>query len=475
MSSFPKPSGAGNLGSRKGQAVMFALMSFTLIFGMTALAVDFGVVYSAQIALSASTKAATLAGAQAMATPGATQATVTTVVQNYSSQSGGVNASSLLSGATIASGYPAFSCRSTVTTALSVSCYGPSNSNAIAVKQNVTVPLYFLRLFGANSFTLSSLATAAMRGASSAPYNVAMVVDTTASMNSIDLDSNCLSTRASCALAGVQVLLKHLSPCAAYLSTCGTATNGNVANSLDRVSLFVFPPVTTSTVSRDYTCGASLISTAPYASPLPSTSTYQVVGYSSDYRSSDTASSLNTSSNLVAAVQGTSGTPCLQVRGGYGTYYAQAITLAQATLVAQQTANPGSQNVMVLLSDGDASASSSAMPGASTTSGTYMSSKNECQQAVTAAAAAATAGTRVYSVAYGAGSSGCSTDTSGITPCQTMERIASSSTYFFSDYTATGGSSTCISSAQSATNLSTIFTVIAQDLTISRLIPNNTQ
>ncbi|MDE3199173.1 MAG: VWA domain-containing protein [Acidobacteriota bacterium] len=460
--------------NRRGQALMFTLMSATLIFGMTALAIDFGVVYSTQIALDASTRAATLAGAAAMAEAGATSGTVTTAVQNYSSQTGGANASPLLSGATIATGYPALSCMSTVQTMFAVSCYGPNSTNAIAVKQQVDVPLYFLRIFGANQFTLSSLATASMRGASTAPYNVAIVVDTTASMKSTDYDSNCNTTRLNCALSGVQVLLKHLSPCAWTLTSCGTVTNGNVATSYDRVSLFAFPPVTTATVASDYTCSGS-VTTAAYAATFPSTSTYQIVDYSSDYRSSDTAASLSTSSHLVTAVAGTSGTPCLKARGGYGTYLAQAITMAQATLVTAQAAHSGSQNVMILLSDGDASASSSDMPGASTTSGTYMSSKNECQQAVTAAAAAATAGTRVYSVAYGASSSGCSTDTSGITPCQTMQRIASSSGYFFSDYTATGGSSSCISSSQPTTSLSQIFNVIAGDLTVSRLIPNNTQ
>ena len=54
-----------------------------------------------------------------------------------------------------------------------------------------------------------------------------------------------------------------------------------------------------------------------------------------------------------------------------------------------------------------------------------------------------------------------------------MERMASSSGYFFSDYTATGGSS-CISASQPVTNLNQIFQVIAGDLTVSRLVPNGT-
>ena len=55
-----------------------------------------------------------------------------------------------------------------------------------------------------------------------------------------------------------------------------------------------------------------------------------------------------------------------------------------------------------------------------------------------------------------------------------MEQIASSSGYFFSDYNATGGSSSCISASQPVTSLSQIFQVIAGDLTIARLVPNGT-
>ena len=104
-----------------------------------------------------------------------------------------------------------------------------------------------------------------------------------------------------------------------------------------------------------------------------------------------------------------------------------------------------------------------------------MSTTQECHQAVTAAAAAAAAGTRVYAVAYGAEASGCTTDTSpAITPCQTMQQIASSPAYFFSDYTATGGTSSCISASQPVTGLNQIFQVIVTDLTEVKLIPNNT-
>jgi hypothetical protein len=170
--------------------------------------------------------------------------------------------------------------------------------------------------------------------------------------------------------------------------------------------------------------------------------------------------------------------------GGEGTYYAGAIYAAQSALVAEQASNPGSQNVIILISDGDAGTTDSgAMGSASTTSGTYPSTKKQCHQAITAAQNAATANafgngaipTRVYSVAYGAEASGCSTDTSPtITPCQTMQQIASAPQNFYSDYTATGGTSACISASQPTSSLNQIFLDIAGDLTVARLIPNGT-
>jgi hypothetical protein len=470
---------------RRGQALMFVTLSLTVVFGLSAMVFDMGVIYHDQSVLTASTQAAALAGAEAMSQPGATPASVTSVVTTYSSVAGDQNASPFLSGASLVSGYPILSCLSTLTSAFGTACYGPSNSNAIVVRQKVSVPLFFLRIFGSAAVELNATATASMRGAAVSPFNVAIIVDTTRSMTDRDSDSNCNNTRLSCALSGVQILLNGLSPCAQILTSCGSATGGNVSNSVDRVSLMAFPPVTTLSVLNDVNCLGTLISTAAYVNPLPITSTYQIVNFSSDYKTSDTASALNTGSNLVKAVKGASGTPCLQAQGGYGTYLAQAITAAQASLVAEKTSFPTSQNVLIILSDGNSTASCTVavlgictvgqMPGASTTSGTYMSTIQECHQAITAAHAATTAGTRVYTVAYGAEASGCATDTSPpITPCQTMEQLASSAGYFFSDYTATGGSSSCISSSQPVTGLSQIFQVIAGDLTVSKLIPNGT-
>jgi hypothetical protein len=178
----------------------------------------------------------------------------------------------------------------------------------------------------------------------------------------------------------------------------------------------------------------------------------------------------------------------MQAPGGESTYYAGAIYAAQASLYAQQQLNPGSQNVMIIISDGDATASQSYMAtgtqsspttAVATNGGTYPypSWNNECAQAVTAAAVAKAAGTKIYTIAYGAESSGCTTDNPAITPCNTMKSIASTplTTYFYSDYQQSGGGSdtSCIGSADSTTNINQIFTDIGASFTVARLIPDN--
>jgi len=455
------------LKDQRGQALPIVAFLLVLLLGFAGLVLDFGHCYLCFRELQASADAAALAGAGNLP-----KSTATATATSYSATSGSQNAQGNLAGVTMVSGYPLLKCLSTLT-AQGLACVSPANANAVQVKEQVRVPLTFARLFGTTSATITATATAAMRGSSRSPYNVAIVLDTTASMGSLDSDSNCNTSRISCALSGVQTLMSNLSPCGASQSTCGTATNGDVANSVDRISLFVFPGLTSPTQAQyDYDCSSSTtpaISTYSY----PTLPTYQVIPFNSDYRVSDTSLSLNTSSNLVIAAGGKASCTGIQAPGGEGTYYAGVIYAAQAALVTAQAANTGTQNVMIILSDGDANATSSHM-SSTNSKGTYPSTVDQCHQAITAAQAASTAGTRVYTVAYGAEASGCSTDSPTITPCQTMQQMASMASTFYSDYTATGGDSTCISASQPTTSLNQIFTEIAGDLSVPRLIPDNT-
>ena len=122
------------------------------------------------------------------------------------------------------------------------------------MQEQATVPTFFARVLGLNSWTISATATASARGGKSVSYNVAILVDTTQSMSDTDSDSQCDNTRIHCALTGVRTLLGTLSPCPPGLASCGAATNGNVANPLDEVSLFVFPGLASAAdASNDYT------------------------------------------------------------------------------------------------------------------------------------------------------------------------------------------------------------------------------
>jgi Flp pilus assembly protein TadG len=446
---------------QSGQAIVLTAFMITALVGIVGLTVDVGHMMYCHAQLQASTDAAALAGGQALPSTAAT-----TAATHYSSVSGGWNVASDLPNVSMVSGYPKLECLNTLK-ALGVACSSPSNANAIQVVQTMNVPTYFMALFGHKTMPITTEATAAMRGSTATPYNVIIVVDTTSSMNNLDLDSQCLTTRIACALSGVQVLLNNLSPCSALINLCGTVTSGNVTGAIDKVSIFTFPGVTAGTAADDYNCSGKLPTISAYTYPtLP---TYQIVPFSSDYRASDTTSILSQTSSIVAAAGGKSLCTGLSAVGGAGTYYAGVIYAAQAQLAASSVT--GTQNVMIILSDGDASSTNMT---STNTKGTYPSSVDQCQQAITAAAAASSAGTHVYTVAYGATSSGCSTDKGALTPCQTMQQMASAPQYFFSDYTATQGGGGCVSAAQPTSNLNQIFTQIAGDFTVPRLIPDNT-
>jgi hypothetical protein len=60
-----------------------------------------------------------------------------------------------------------------------------------------------------------------------------------------------------------------------------------------------------------------------------------------------------------------------------------------------------------------------------------------------------------------------------ITPCQVMSMMATSSKYFYSDYSESGSGSTCVASTPQ-TDLGSIFKAIGAGFLNVRLIPNGT-
>jgi len=503
----------GILRNENGQILPWMALLITLIFGAAGLTVDLGHAYVCYRQLQSSTDAAALAGAYAMAQSGATQTGVKAEVTSFSSVKGDANATQNLPNAAVQS---SFKCVNDAPSFISVGCVAfntsttntPNGYNVIQVTQQATVPTYFIGALTywakhpETSLTLNAVSTAAMQSGPPEQVNVALVVDTTASMASSDSDPLCGHTRIYSALAGVQTLLQGLTPCSpGYTSSTCTP--------YDRVSLFTFPAVEASQVSYDTNCKGNNPQIESYTTPAAgstwsslssATTTYQITSYGTNYSSTNGkgGSLPSTSNSTIVAATTPTGNCGMQTPGGAGTYYAGVIYEAQSSLIAQSTANANTKNIMVILSDGDASSGSGgnscSLPGgkcilnssggAATNNGaTYPSLQDQCAQAVAAAQYATSQGTTVYTIAYGSPSSGCSTDAynknsnpagTNISPCSAMQNMSSGwptdTSHFFSDSTASGGGS-CTST--NGGGLNTIFSNLAAQFSSARLVPNS--
>ncbi len=468
----------------RGQILPWMMLLSGVIFGVAGVTVDIGHAFVCYRQLQSSTDAAALAGAYAMSQPGATQTSVKNQVTLFSSATGGANAKPSLPSANVAT---TFKCITDSGMAAAPCAASGTGSNVIQVTQHATVPTYFVQMLAlvgvnaAKSLTLSATSTATMASGAFDQVNVAMVLDTTASMGSSDSSCGSGATRISCALKGVQTMLKSLAPC-----TATTSNSSSTCKAYDQVSIFTFPNVQANTASQDTSCPSSNPTILPYSVPTPgatwsaptgTAATYQLSPYLSNWSSNNApGASFNTSSALTVA---TGGSTCsgVQTPGGDGTYYAGAIYAAQSSLVAAQLAAPTSRNVMIILSDGDASATSAKITGSSGKSGsTYGAATNQCQQGINAAQYAQGQGTTVYAIAYGAQGSGCSTDSPSISPCTTLKKMSSGYSVstgaapdFYSD-----SAGTCLAPTNpSLTSLNAIFGSIAANLTKARLVPNN--
>jgi Flp pilus assembly protein TadG len=539
-------------GDARGVTAITVALSMVVLIGVTGFAIDIGHVELVQRQLQASADASALAGAyniNCCSTPGS----AITVAQSYSATAGNKNVVSGLP-VTMVTGYPVLKCL----TSTGISCVGSDSANAIQVSEQAVVPMFFAQIFGIPTFTVNATSTASSEGGVDEALNVMVILDTTASMAS-GVDSGCglgsSSSREQCAEAGLQILLQKLNPATDY------------------VGLMVFPGLqTASQASKDTTCNQTLPGTSIQA--YSNSPVYQIVGLSGSNTFHASNGSLNASSPIVLASNGAGCNSGVSAPGGEGTYYAAAINAAQQALVS--FAAPHTQNVIILLSDGDANStdaqisfkgyvgtcttksgkttctasntmtvstctgcaastttsqqgplavgdiitgtgipantkitaissgttggtgtytlSNSVSVGTSTTAvslvgaasvtynGTaYAQNLSQCAQAVSAAKAAATAGTWVYALAYGSstatGSSTCGTDTTTpISSCTTMQDIANSPTTMPDPakfYSNANAGQDCPGAIQDE-NLIDLFTKMANSLSGPRLIPNNT-
>jgi Flp pilus assembly protein TadG len=316
------------------------------------LVVDFGHVFWVQRALQAQTDAAALAGAYQI--PNSTAIATAT---SFSGTGSNQNAIATVP-ATFAPGYPLLKCL----TSTNVTCSGTelpgTGANAIQVQEQSTVSTFFTRIAGISSLTVKATSTAGSKGGTGKSVNVIILLDTTGSMGTTDTNGCGISgaTREQCALAGVQALLQGLNP------------------QLDHVGLMTFPglqdPAQTSTLTA---CNQSLPSSD--IQDYNNSPTYTITRLSSgnDFKSSPTATTLNTGSNIVLATGGagcTSGISNHPSSGSVSTYYAAAIKQAQAQLVGASASNV--QNAIVILSDGGANSPANETDVTASIAGTTM-------------------------------------------------------------------------------------------------------
>jgi hypothetical protein len=297
------------------------------------------------------------------------------------------------------------------------------------VQQQATVPLFFGRIFGMSTLQISATAVALAAGGVPHPLNVVFIVDTTGSMNGND--PACGATRIVCALKGVKTLLGELWPCPSNLANwrggkqqCreprGRGRADAVPRGAEHPSEF--------RLRRRRHNGGVLGDQRQHQRQHPKQS-YADQHYRKRRRDSCLAAGLPDRSVVERFPQFRHGEypqcelqpreVALTAPGGFATFYADAIIAAQSALTAN--ARPGATNVIVLLTDGDSNADNSNHPDNMLAS----EINNQCKAAVTAAQNAAKAGTWVYSIAYGASSPSCSTDSAPCnSSCFTMSQIA---------------------------------------------------
>lgn len=396
---------------QSGQTIPMAALGMFLLLGMGGLTIDVGRAYSVRTELQNAANAAALAGAPLVYSGGST-------IQVPSSQVQTAATAYSASGPSTPPNANYDPSMGTVITTVSTPCITAlmsapatcSNTgnvpNAVRVVESAAVPTYFMSYFGTRTLNVQATATAAPTGVK--PTNVAIILDTTPSMNSSD--PNCSGqTAEQCALSGIRSFLEMLKPCAAGLDSCDVTT----PQAFTRVSLFSFPNVPayqsgiSGSVDNYWTCSKQAVA-YPYTLPTVGvvgytpakysganatngnpnagkyaatfTATYQATpanvggadanGFLSDFYSAKGANSLNSTSILVEEVGNGVATPCLKpptnltdaagYSGGGETYLAAAIYAAQSALQAEKVRadailaplNLVSQNAIIVVSDG---------------------------------------------------------------------------------------------------------------------------
>ncbi len=224
------------LRDKSSSVAILTAVGMSAILGFASMSVDVGSVLWVKNALQASANAAALAGAKDIGVGG----TPITTATSYSSVTSSTPNLNNIAGVTtvMASGYPALKCFK-VGPACTTNQTPSTSANGITVSQTATIPLFFAKIFGLSTVTVTASAAALAAGQAPPPLNVMFITDATASMG--NADATCGSTKIQCAIQGFEAMLGELWPCSSSLSSCGTVTNHNVANPVDKAGLVQFP------------------------------------------------------------------------------------------------------------------------------------------------------------------------------------------------------------------------------------------
>ena len=404
-----------------GVAFLYFTMTLPVLIGLTSFAIDLGYVWYVKTRLQVAADMGALAGASKLYTADAqavTDLATTYVNLNLPADWTGGNKPT-------ASGDPVIDCVPEIES-MGLTCSSLSGGNALKVTVNATAPLFFASALGFKTIDLSAEALVTGGGSSPPPLNVAIILDTTASMGtyggrmSTDCGSLVKPYRIECATLAAKTLLTKLWA------------------SVDQVALYTYPSFEAN--SKDIiSCKSGTTGSTNWLNYATASSpNYQLIGFNNTYTDSGTPpGGLDITSALVKALgknattaPTSDATTCNGLNSaaiGIGTSIADAILQAQRDLVAANAAlvadgQPERQNVMIVLSDGDANGNSRSLTGPSSpdafrngtdiyglTSSSWVIDvhrmMDQCQaavQAADAAAAAAPKGTWVYSVAFAA-------------------------------------------------------------------------
>ena len=427
-----------------GVAFLYFTMTLPVLIGLTSFAIDLGYVWYVKTRLQVAADMGALAGASKLYTADAqavTDLATTYVNLNLPADWTGGNKPT-------AAGDPVIDCVPEIES-MGLTCSSLSGGNALRVTVNATAPLFFASALGFKTIDLSAEALVTGGGSSPPPLNVAIILDTTASMGtyggrmSTDCGSLVKPYRIECATLAAKTLLTKLWA------------------SVDQVALYTYPSFEAN--SKDIiSCKSGTTGSTNWLNYATASSpNYQLIGFNNTYTDSGTPpGGLDITSALVKALgknattaPTSDATTCNGLNSaaiGIGTSIADAILQAQRDLVAANAAlvasgQPARQNVMIVLSDGDANGNSRSLVGPSSpdafrdgtdiyglTSSSWVIDVHrmmgQCQAAVAAADAAAAAvpkGTWVYSVAFAASNAAkgsCFTDR----PVTTVTKTATS-------------------------------------------------